>query len=492
LFRNAAVQHVLEAYKPVWALDHVSSLLEWDLETYMPSDASKSRGLAQAHMVRLKQSHILGMAGLVSEARCQNDLSDFEKGILRAIGRDMDYYARVPPQLLEKLQKATTEARVVWREARRKSDFQMFKGHLESIVDLKRQEAEKLGYAGHPYNAILDRFEEGSTTDDVDKVFSALVPELKRILTRVLSDGKFLSRPPLEDAEYEENDMRCVNQEILALMEMPKGTFRMDVSTHPFATHIAIKDVRVTTRYEGIGFKESMYSLIHECGHALYELQIDPAFEYTPLARIISLGVDESQSRFWENFIGRSREFIRLVYPILDKHLQLVQGCSFDDLYIYLNTVKPSLIRVEADELTYNFHIVLRYELEKRLIAGDLSVSEVPALWADMMEKYVGVRPRSDAQGALQDGQWSGGMFGFFGYSLGNIIAGMIYDKIRKEMDFEQLVGKGAFQTIKDWLKENIHKWGNTYSAKELQRRIFNETYNPTHLVNYLEQKYLR
>ncbi len=489
--KNPAINGILESYKPVWGLEHVSALLEWDMETYMPLGASKPRGFAQAQTALIKQQRMTGMAGLVAEAEKLRDLNDYEKGVLRVIRRDLDYYMKVPPKLLEDLQRTTTEATVVWRGARRKSDFPMFSGYLEKIVALKRQEAEKLGYEGHPYNALMNRFEEELTTNDVDRIFTPLVPNLKKILSKVLAAGVFPSIHPLESVSYDEAAMRRVNVEVIRLLGMPEKTFRMDVSTHPFTTSMSVEDVRVTTRYEGKDFKESLYSTVHECGHAIYELQVDPSLDYTPLARATSLGVHESQSRFWENFIGRSREFAKLVHPTLKTNLPFVSTYSEDDVYKYFNAVKPSLIRVDADELTYNFHIVLRYELEKKLISGEVEVSEAPSLWNDLMEKYVGVRPKNDAEGILQDVHWSGGGFGYFPtYSLGNIIAGMFFNRIRKDIDTKDAVAKGELGRIKAWLKEKLHSYGATYSPKDIQRRLFGEEYNPDWLIKYLEQKY--
>lgn len=485
------IQEVLEKYKPIWALEHATSLLEWDLETYMPEQGSKPRGFAQAQLALMKQQRITDLAGLISKAEKQSDLSDYDKGVLRVLKRDVDYYSKVPPKLLEDLQRTTTEATVVWREARRKSDFPMFKPYLEKIVYLKRQEAEKLGYNGHPYNALMNRFEEELTVKDVDRIFSELVPELKRILSKVTVEGRFPATHPLESIRYEEAAMRKVNGEVLRMLDMPEKTFRLDVSTHPFTSGMSIEDVRITTRYEGIDFRETMYSLIHECGHALYDLQLDPSFEYTPLARGTSLGVHESQSRFWENIVGRSREFTRLVYPTLKKTLPFLSGHSEEDVYLYFNMVRPSLIRVAADELTYNFHIVLRYNVEKMLIGGETDVSEIPSIWNDGMEEYVGVRPGNDAEGVLQDIHWSSGAFGYFPtYSLGNVIAGMVLTMIRKDIDFEHTVSQGEFGKIRKWLQDHIHALGATYSPKELQKRIFGETYNPQHLVSYLQRKF--
>jgi carboxypeptidase Taq len=490
--RNPLVQQVLEKYKPIWAIDHASSLLNWDLETYMPVDASKPRGFGFAQLALMKQERIVEAAGLLSEAEKLAGLSDQEKGILRVAKRDVDYYTKIPPKLLEDLERTGKEATVVWRDARRKSDFSMFRPWLEKIVDLKRKEAEKLGYEGHPYNALLNKYEEELTVADVDRTFSQLVPNLKGILSKVVSEGKFPAKHSLEPIRYEEDAMRRVNAAVLAILGMPDKTFRMDVSTHPFTTGIAVEDVRVTTRYEGTDFKETMFSLIHECGHALYELQLDPTFEYTPLCRVTSLAVHESQSRFWENVIGRSRAFVKLVYPILKKNLLFLSGYSEEDVYRYFNMVRPSPIRVAADELTYNFHIVLRYEMEKKMIDGDVSVSEIPSLWNEKMEEYVGVSPKDDAQGVLQDIHWSGGDLGYFPtYSLGNVIAGMLFQKIQKEMDLGGVVSSGSLGGVKTWLMQHIHMWGSTYSPKELQRKLFGEAYNPQPLVKYLEEKYL-
>ena len=492
MFRNPTLVEIAVKYRPLWALDSVSALLEWDMETYMPSGSSAQRGVAIAETQLLRQERMLQLMDKVQKAEKSTELSDSEKGFIRVLKHDLDYYRKVPPKLLEDLLRTATEGTVVWREARKKSDFSMFKPYLEKMVDLKRQEAEKLGYQGHPYNALMDRFEEELTTDDVDRIFSPLGSELKGILIKVLSVGKFPSSHPLEEIRYDEAAMRRVNEYALKLLQMPDKTFRMDISTHPFTTSMAIEDVRITTRYEGKDFKASLFSTVHESGHAIYDLQVDPSMDYSPLARGSSLGVHESQSRFWENFVGRSREFVKKIYPSLKTNLPFVAPYNEEDIYRYVNSVKPSLIRVDADELTYNFHIMVRYELEKKLIGGELKVSEAPEVWNDTMEKYVGVRPLNDAEGILQDVHWSGGLIGYFAtYSLGNVIAGMVYNRIQKDFDPGAAIANGEIGKIKDWLKQNLHNYGATYSPKDLQKRLFGEAYNPVWLVKYLQTKYL-
>jgi len=492
MFRNPVIQQIVDSYKPIWALNHAMGLFEWDLETFMPLDGARSRGLAWAQLALMRQQRVLRLTGTVSEAGKLGDLNDYEKGIVRTIKRELDYCTKVPPDLIERLQRTATEATVVWREARKKSDFALFAPYLEKIVALKREEADKLGYEGHPYNALLDIYEEGLTIGDVDRVFARLLPNLKMILGKVQSEGSFPPTHQLEDISYDEDAMKRVNKEILQILGMPDRTFRMDVSTHPFTTGLSLDDVRITTRYEGKSFRDTIFSVIHESGHALYDLQMDHGLEYTPLVGGVSLGMHESQSRFWENFVGRSREFTKLIYPVLRKNLSFMSQFSEDDVYKYFNLVRPSLIRVEADEVTYNFHIMVRYEVEKKLIGGEAAVSEVPAIWDDMMEQYVEVRPKNLAEGALQDVHWSDGMIGYFPtYSLGNIIAGMVYSRLSRDMDVQDIVRQGDMARIKTWLGENIHRWGSTFSPKELQRRVLGDVYNSEHLVKYLEEKYL-
>jgi len=489
---NPLIRQVHEKYKPIWALNHAFALLAWDLETYMPTGASEARGFAQAQLALLGQEKIVALSDLISEAQKSSNLSENDKGTLRIVERQVEYYSKVPSTLIEQLHRTATEANLVWREARRKSEFARFQPYLERLVELKKQEAEKLGYEGHPYNALMDRFEEGLTVRDTDAIFARLVPSLKRILEKVIAEGRYPAHHPLESEKYEEAAMSKVNVDLISLLGMPKDNFRLDVSTHPFTSGMAVSDVRITTRYEGVNFKEGISHVIHESGHAIYELQVDPSLEHTPLVHTPSLGFHESQSRFWENFVGRSREFTELIHPILTKNLPFVSTYSNDEVYRYFNMVRPSLIRVEADELTYNFHIVLRYELEKRLIGGDVTASEIPTVWSNMMEEYLGVRPKTDAEGSLQDIHWSGGDFGYFAtYSLGNIIAGMIFKEIQRDMNFSETVRNGNLLAIREWLREHIHRWGGIYSPKELQQRLFGEVYNPDRLISYLEDKFL-
>src|SRR5260370_3647901 len=491
LFSHPVVLDLLAKYKPIAAMAHTSALLGWDLEINMPEAGATARGQAQAEIDLLRQKMTLDLVGLVEKAEKQKTLNDAEKGVIRVIKREIDYYQKLPPELLEQLNKATVEAAVPWREARKKADFRIFQPHLEKITDLKRKQAEHLNPSTHPYNSLLDLFEEGLTINDLDQIFSVLIPQLKKILAKTLTQGRFPENHPIEDLDYDVEALKQVNEKLIALLRMPDKRFRQDVSTHPFMIMIAGDDVRITTRYKPRTLKASIFGIIHECGHALYELQVDHELDFTPTGTGVSSGVHESQSRFWENIVGRSKQFTSMTYPLLKTKLSFLSRYDENQVYSYFNSVRPSLIRVEADELTYNFHIAMRYELEKKLLQGTVQVSELPSVWNDMIEAYLGKRPPDDTQPILQDLHLSWGQYANFpGYSLGNVIAGMLWNTLTRKQ-LLPIKGDKSIPSLKAWLAENLHKPGATYPPKELLNRVFGHGYDSSGLVSYLENKYL-
>jgi carboxypeptidase Taq len=467
------------------------SVLGWDMETHMPESGAKARGIASGQIAMLTQKATVDLEGLVRKAEKARDLDDVEKGVVRMLRRSLDYYLKIPPELVDQLQRETAEATVVWRTARAKSDFKIFRPHLERIVELEKKVTAKLGYEKHPYNALLNLYEEGFTVKDANGLYAVLIPESKKLLQKVAADGVYPSKHPLESVTYDTTAMEKVNEEIIRLLKMPKTRFRMDVSTHPFTTEIAPDDVRITTRYEGRDFKASLYSTVHESGHAIYALGLGSNLAYTPVADGASYGVHESQSRFWENVVGRSRTFVNLIRPILRRNLPFVEKYNADQLYLYFNTVRKSFIRVDADELTYNFHTAVRYEVEKMIIGEEVKVAEAPEVWNDTFESYLGIRPRNDAEGALQDVHWSGGSFGYFPtYTLGNVVAAMIWHKMGSGALVQEALDEGDVGKLKEWLGSRIHRFGAIYPPKELQERVFGEAYNTERLLAYLNQKF--
>ena len=495
LFENPVIKEILEKYRRLWALEHAMSLMGWDEETYMPPAGTSERAVAMAELRTLYQELLLSdqFVSLVEKAKGLEGLNDYERGVVRVLDREITIMKKIPPSLTYELAKTSSEAFTAWREAKAKADFSMFKPYLEKLVKLNREVADRLGYDEHPYDALLDLHEEGLRLRDVRRIFDVIGPATKDLLAKVIERGYYTARSPLEEARYDEAAMRRVNERVLQLLGFPADRARLDVSPHPFTTNMGVNDVRITTRYEGFDFKRSLFSVIHEFGHATYELQIDPELDMTPVGSGASLGVHEGQSRFWENVVGRSRAFARLVKPILDSELGLTKDLTDEDLYRYFATVRPSLIRTEADEVTYNLHIQLRYELEVLMIGGEVKVDDVPELWNRRMEELLGVRPKNDAEGVLQDVHWSHGSIGYFPtYTLGNIVAAMMRRVFESRVGrLEDYVARGDFQAIKSFLRDLIHKYGSIYAPKDLLRRSLGSEYDPEALVEYLREKYL-
>lgn len=495
IFENPIVKEILEKYRVIWALGHAMSLMSWDSETYMPLEGVKDRSVARAELSLLQQQLLLRpeFVELVEKADKVETLNDYERGVVRVLKRAIRIARALPPWLIAERAKVTQEAMIVWREAKAKNDFEKFKPYLERIFDLSRKAADYLGWEKHPYDALLDIFEEGLRTEDVDRVLGYLKRELKWIISKVLSEGKYPREHALEKARYEKSRMEAVNLRVLEVLGYPLGKRgRLDVSAHPFTIDMGIFDVRITTRYEGVDFKRTLLAVIHEFGHALYQLQIDPALSYTPIGDGASLGVHEGQSRFWENIVGRSREFVEYIHPVLREHLEFLRDYTPEDVYYYFNTVKPSLIRVDADEVTYNMHIVLRSELEKLVLAGEVKVSDLPELWNNYMEELLGVKPSTYSEGVLQDIHWSMGSIGYFPtYTLGNIVAASMKVAMESELKLTERIRSGDFKALQEWQRERIHKYGATYPPKELLRRALGVEYEPEHLVKHLVAKYL-
>jgi len=493
---NHIVNLILDAYKPMWSLNHAISLMGWDFETYMPTSGTEERGMADSQLHILHKNLLLNkdFVGLVESAKKLDGLSDLEKGIVRVLNREITKQIKIPNELTQAESLERIRGNMVWREARQKSDFMMYAPHLKKMIEIKKQIAEKIGYEKHPYDALLDSFEEDLTVDDLDKVFGELTPRIQKILKKLVDLGSpFCKESKLAKSKYDIQSVDKLNHDILTLLQYDRKRFRMDVSTHPFTETMGLNDVRITTRYEGTDFKKSISSTIHEAGHALYDLQCDQSLSVTPLEGGSSLALHESQSRFWENIVGRSLSFVQLIAPMIRKQVNFANQVSHHELYLYFNNVKADYIRVDADEVTYNLHIALRYEIEKKIFGDELSVSEIPEFWNDRMEQLLGVRPTNDSQGVLQDTHWSSGLFGYFPtYTLGNLVSAIIASKMRKDLeDYEKDIKRGDFQPIREWLRLKIHQHGSSYAPKVLLKNTLNEGYNPDYFVTYIETKYL-
>ena len=429
---------------------------------------------------------------LLKEAAGQEDaLSDQEQGLVRVMQRSYDQNTKLPGEFVSRFARLTSEALQVWVKARQQADFALFAPLLEELVAMSRQKAEYLGYANEPYDALLDLHEEGLTTAAVEEMFDTLRAPLKELLGRAAARGdKGLSvAPPMELGAQQ-----AFAERLLAAIGFDFERGRQDRSAHPFSTTLGHDDRRVTNRYRADSV-EFIFSALHEGGHALYELGIDRSLARSHLDSGVSLGIHESQSRLWENIIGRSPEFWSHFYP----ELQLAfpaqfGGLSVEEFVAGVNRVKPGPIRVEADEVSYNLHVLIRFDLEKALFRGELEVAGLPEVWNRRYRDDLGVEVESAANGVLQDIHWSHGSFGYFPtYTIGNLAAAQIWARYRQfDTDHRQTVARGELGRIRGWLGEQIYRHGSVHPPAELLKRVTGEALRPAYFLDYLRTKYDR
>lgn len=495
-FQNKQILQVLSYYHTIAALESLSSLAGWDLETNMPEAAVSDRGFVLAKADSLIQRLMLDkeFRFLVSKLDAdKSELNEYERAVVRVLRREIQVLEKLPPAFIEEFNRRTIEAQVVWRRAKQENHFKLFAPSLQKIVDLTKKKTEYLGYVNQPYDALIDLYEEGWTTADLEDFFTRVKPSLKGLLTKITSSTKYCRPVSLADEKYETQTMKKLNESVLQWLNGDSKKMRVDVSAHPFETAISLNDVRITGWYQGKDFRRSLTAVIHEFGHALYELNSDPDLAFTPLQGGVSYGVHESQSRFWENIIGRHPVFLEKIYHRAKELLPFLSCSTLEDFVFYFNFVRPSLIRVEADELTYHFHIMLRFEIERDLIEGNLKIQELPEMWRAKMKKYLKVEPSTDTEGVLQDIHWSSGAFGYFPtYSIGTFLSSLWQEKLEQDLGrLEQILKQDAgIGTVANWLKENIHQFGQTYTSKELIKKVTGKDFSPEPYLRYLTSKY--
>lgn len=485
------VESLIAELKVIAKFGSALAVLGWDEEVNLPASAHAYRGEVNALLgtelhKRVINPKLYAKIQRLNEAQHFDSLSDDHKVIVREASRDIELARKLPASFVEELTLLTTKAFEAWVEARRKKDFYVFAPILKQIIVLKIQEAELLGYKKSPYDALLDEYEPGMTVAIVESIFTPLSANL----TKLISAVKDTKSTELPSTKYSTSKQVKLNELISKQLGYDLSSGRIDVSPHPFTTSFHPTDVRITTRYDESDFWVSLGSTIHEVGHALYEQGLPPEHFGTPLGEAISLGIHESQSRSWENFVGRSREFVSYLYPLLKEYFPEISYRE-EHLYKWLNRVSPNLIRVESDEVTYNLHIVLRYELEKSLIEGQLKVDDLPSVWNEKIKQYLNLNVPDDSQGVLQDVHWSHGSFGYFPtYTLGNIYGAQFHNTAKKDLTtLERDFSSGDFSKYLKWMRKNIHKHGRRYSPSELVERVTGEGVNPRYLLDHLSEK---
>jgi carboxypeptidase Taq len=460
---ESAYTNLIRRIRDAGVLASCAGLLGWDERTYMPRAGAAHRGEQMALLARLGHE-------MATDAE-----SDAAANV-REMRRSFDRATKLPKELVEELARITSQAQGVWQEARRTNKFALFLPWLEKIVALKRQEAAAVGYAEHPYDALLDEYEPGARTAEIRSLFADLAEGLAPIVEAVAGSAK---RP---DTEILHREFPADRQQLFA-----------EAAAAARCSGLGPGDCRITTRYNPRFFNEAFFGVLHEAGHGLYEQNLPPDQNGTPLGTAASLGIHESQSRLWENQVGRSHAFWEHFLPRARQTFPAaLRDVSPDQWLFAVNDVRPSLIRVEADEATYNLHIVLRFELEQDLLTGDLMPADLPGAWNENFKRLLGVTPPDDARGCLQDIHWSFGGLGYFPtYTLGNLYAAQFMAAARRDLaDLDDDFRRGEFGRLKGWLTENIHRHGQRYRARELCRRVTGQSLDHRPFLAYLRTKY--
>jgi carboxypeptidase Taq len=492
-----AAEHLYTGYKQalqrIADIKYASAVLQWDQETYLPKKGHDARGRQIATLSELAHEQFTDPAfgNLLNELAGKNDLSEKDKRNVTLSLEDYNKSKKLPSGFVRKMSEAVNKSFHAWISARRENNFSIFKDPLQEIISLKKQEADLLGYEKHPYDALMNDYDKGLTTAIADKLFADLRPQLSALLEEIREkpavDASFLHQ------HFDKTKQWDAGIEILKRMHFNFDAGRQDISEHPFTTNFSSTDVRVTTRVDEGDFGNMLWSCIHEGGHALYEQGL-PENEYgMPLGEYCSLSIHESQSRLWENCIGRGEAFWKYNFPLLQQLFPQQFGTvNVQQFYKGINKVQPSLIRTEADELTYHFHVMIRYEIEKLLIEGSISANDIPAYWNEHYQKYLGVTVPDDLRGCLQDVHWSHGSFGYFAtYSIGSLYAAQFFAAIQNEQPgIAEMISNGNTEPVFHWLQKNIYPHGRFYSSEDLCRKATGETLNSRYFIDYARNKF--
>ncbi|MGK5082727.1 carboxypeptidase M32 [Bdellovibrionota bacterium FG-1] len=473
------------------ALGAAGAVLSWDQETYMPAKGAEIRADQLAVISGLAHEKLVSpqIGDLLIRLEKAPGLSQVEQVNIREIRRIFNRERKIPKELIQDFAKTQSLAHEAWASARTNNDFGTFAPWLEKLVNMRKKMAVLIG-GNDPYDVLMDEFEPSARAADIQPIFEALRKELVPLVAKIAASSK---KPSPLSGHYPVEKQRDFGIEVANAMGFDFDAGRLDLSAHPFCTSFGPNDVRITTRYNEKNFASALFGIMHEAGHGLYEQALETQHACTPLAEPVSMGIHESQSRLWENMIGRSRPFWNHFYPKLQANFpETLNQVPLETFFRSINIVRPSLIRVEADEVTYNLHILLRFELEHALFSGKASVNDLPELWNRKMEEYLGIRPKNDSEGVLQDIHWSMGSFGYFPtYALGNLYAAQFFAAAKREMpDLDQKIREGDLRPLREWLRDKIHRHGMTWHASELCQRATGETLNAQYFSTYLKSKF--
>ena len=471
------------------------ALVSWDSQTEAPRDAFSRRAEVMGYMsgeifkLMVAKENVELIYALDAK---KDELDDLTAREIKRAKKQIDKIIKIPQAEFVEYQSLLQMAQVNWEEAKAKADYSLFKDTLQKIFDFNRRFVSYYGIDDDPYNVMLDEFEEGMSMKEYDQFFDALKNDLVPFVRKVLEKTKNQKNADFVFRHYSESKQKEFSEYLLDVMKFNRNRGLLKKSVHPFTWNTSPADVRLTTRYLENYALSCIFSVIHELGHAIYEQQIDTKWDDTFLSNGASMGIHESQSRFYENILGRSLAFWETHYRKFQEIFpEQTKGISVKEFHKAVNHVEATLIRIEADELTYPLHIMVRYEIEKLLMQDKVSVDKLPTLWNRTIKEYLGIEPKNDAEGVLQDIHWSGGMIGYFPtYALGSAYAAQIYNVMKKEIDIDKAIRDNKMELINFWLKDKMHQYGSSKTPKELLVSITGEEFNPRYYINYLKEKY--
>jgi carboxypeptidase Taq len=492
---NESLKALLQFQATTWNFKGISALLGWDAKTYMPSAGVNARGqhlaliegLVHERTTSEEYKRLLGrIVDLQTGDILDASLNATERRLVSESHRDYKLASALPNEFVRELSETAVQSEYFWEQARAKDDYALYAPHLAKIIDLVKRKADYLSLGKTPYDALLNLYEPGATTDWINGLFADLRDQTINLVGKLPPPAP---EPAWLVADYDHARQMELARELISKMGMPSDRVRLDLTAHPFCTTIHPNDIRVTTRFERL--PDFILTILHETGHALYEAGLPQEWYGSPLCEAASMGLHESQSRFWEIGIGKSRAFWEGLYPRLQNTFPAMQTIPLDAFYAAATPMGPSFIRVGADELTYNLHIIVRFELEQQMINGSVNVNELPKLWNDKYEQYLGIRPKNNREGILQDVHWAFGDLGYFPtYTLGNIYAATWFQQIRSEMpDFDARVRALDFAPILNWLVKKIHKFGRAKTGAELVQSIAGHELTARPLIEFLRER---
>ena len=490
--KSEALEVMFNKYEAVRYLTSAQTINHWDaLTSGVPEKSLPARGAATGWLSGEVLKRIVApdtLEAIETLEAHDSVLTEVERAMTRETGRSCRKLKAVPPAEYQAFSALSAQSQIVWETARAKKDFGMMLPYYEKIFDYQRRLCDWYGYEKHPYDALLDDFEKGATVEKLDKFFEALregiVPLVKEI-------NQSASQPAEIKGLFDVEKQKALLPWLTDFVGYDRSRGKIGEVEHPFCTTVNRHDVRITTKYHEDNLLSALFSTIHESGHAIYEQNMDEELECYGLADCASMGMHESQSRLYENILCRSKAFAAQLLPKLREQFDYFNDWDENALYRAINIARPSLIRIEADELTYSLHIMVRYELEKSLMTGDIKTADLPGLWNDKYEEILGVRPGDDAEGVLQDVHWSGGSVGYFpSYAIGTAYGAQIVDAIKRTVDIDSCIAGGNLSSVTSWLKENIHKQGATLLPDDLLKQATGSPFDAKYYVDYLTEKF--